>query len=208
MGKQVGRGFTAARQRASRLAGLAGLKPCTLLCAGAQGHRGRVAWPGFYRRGTTGATARRSCRAKALHPFLCGSAAQGHTDKYGALETLGGGPRVSVAFVPKVAARQRTSRLAGLVWIPCQLNRKDRRRATGPPARNKCQRGFETTLAFCVTEISKISTAALLEYARRQPQKKIKPVFPRCETIPAASMHLKHRHLSLPTANCGGAERR
>ena len=58
-------------------------------------------------------------RAKALHPSLCGSAAQGHTDKYGALETLGEGPRVSVAFVPKVAARQRTSRLAGLVWIPC-----------------------------------------------------------------------------------------
>ena len=35
-----------------------------------------AAWPGFYRRGTTGATARRSGRAKALHPLLR-AAAQG-----------------------------------------------------------------------------------------------------------------------------------
>ena len=44
--------------------------------------------------------------------------AQRRIDKHGALETLGRRPRVSVAFVPKAAARQRASRLAGLVWFP------------------------------------------------------------------------------------------
>ena len=47
-----------------------------------------------------------------LHPGLRAIGAQGRTDKYGALETLGGRPRVSVAFVPKAAAWRRASRLA------------------------------------------------------------------------------------------------
>ena len=38
--------------------------------------------------------------------------AQGYTDKYGALGTFGGWPRVPAAFVPKAAARRRASRLA------------------------------------------------------------------------------------------------
>ena len=40
-----------------------GLRAC-----GAQGHRGLAGWPGFYRRGTTGATARRSGRRNAGWP--------------------------------------------------------------------------------------------------------------------------------------------
>ena len=59
---RLGRGFTAVARQVPRLAGLAGLKPCTPDCA-AEPHRGvgrHAAWPGFYRRGTTGATARRS----------------------------------------------------------------------------------------------------------------------------------------------------
>ena len=150
-------------------------------------------------------------RAKALHPSLCGSAAQGHTDKYGALETLGGGPRVSVAFVPKAAARRQASRLAGLAWFPVSWVMQTAIQQRASWLAKKASVVSNPRWLFALQKYPKyveISTAALLEYARRQPQKKIKPVFPRCETIPAASMHLKHRHLSLPTANCGGAERR
>ena len=46
------------------------------------------------------------------------------------------------------AVARRVPRLAGLMRIPCQLNRKDRRRATGPPARNKDQRGFGINVGF------------------------------------------------------------
>ena len=42
-----------------------GLRAC-----GAQGHRGLAGWPGFYRRGTTGATARRSGRRNAGWPEM------------------------------------------------------------------------------------------------------------------------------------------
>ena len=59
---RLGRGFTAVARQVPRLAGLAGLKPCTPDCA-AEPRKGvgrHAAWPGFYRRGTTGATARRS----------------------------------------------------------------------------------------------------------------------------------------------------
>ena len=131
---QVGRGFTAARRQASRLAGLAGLKPCTHFCAvePRRGIEGHAAWPGFYRRSATGLAARRSGRAEAQHPLLRGGAAQGHTDKRGALETLGNGPRVSAAFVPKAAARRQASRLTSLVWlrVACIVKPAIRRRAS------------------------------------------------------------------------------
>ena len=54
--------FTAVARQVPRLAGLAGLKPCTPDCAAEprSGIGRHAAWPGFYRRGTTGATARRS----------------------------------------------------------------------------------------------------------------------------------------------------
>ena len=42
-----------------------GLRAC-----GAQGHRGLAGWPGFYRRGTTGATARRSGQRNAGWPEM------------------------------------------------------------------------------------------------------------------------------------------
>ncbi|MDD7662583.1 MAG: hypothetical protein PUJ39_07320, partial [Eubacteriales bacterium] len=65
-------------------------------------------------------------------------------------------------------ARQRASRLAGLVWFPCLLNRKGRHSATGLMARNKDQRGYKIPLAFCVTGISRprrsIPSNALIEY--------------------------------------------
>ena len=97
---RAGLGFTAARQRALRLAGLAGLKPCTHFCAaeprrGIEGHAG---WPGFYCRSATGLAARRSGRVKALHPLLRGGAAQGHRGTCGlagVLPPLGNGPRGS-----------------------------------------------------------------------------------------------------------------
>ena len=54
------------------------------------------------------------------------------------------------------AARQWASRLAGLVRLPCQLNRKDRHSATGLMARSKGQRGFDSTLAFRIAKIAKI----------------------------------------------------
>ena len=97
---QVGRGFTAARQRALRLAGLAGLKPCTHFCAAepCRGIEGHAGWPGFCRRSATGLAARRSGRAKALHPLLRGGAAQGHRGTCGlagVLPPLGNGPRGS-----------------------------------------------------------------------------------------------------------------
>ena len=57
----VGREATAARQRASRLAGLAGRCPAPNTAPQGAGLLvGHASWPGFYRRGTTGATARRS----------------------------------------------------------------------------------------------------------------------------------------------------
>ena len=59
---RLGRGFTAVARQVPRLAGLAGLKPCTPDCAvePLRGVGRHAAWPGFYRRGTTGATARQS----------------------------------------------------------------------------------------------------------------------------------------------------
>ena len=50
--------------------------------------------------------------AVPLNPGLRAVGAQGYTDKYGALGTFGGWPRVPAAFVPKAAARRRASRLA------------------------------------------------------------------------------------------------
>ena len=57
------------------------LKACAAEpCRGIEGHAG---WPGFYRRSATGLAARRSGRAKALHPGLRGGAAQGHRETCG-----------------------------------------------------------------------------------------------------------------------------
>ena len=110
------------------------------------------------------------------------------------------------------AARRQASRLAGLVCSPCLLNRKDRRRATGPPARHKTQRGFETTLGFCVAKIStlhqSIPSDTICVWITPITEEKINPVFLCCEASPAASKHPKRRYLSLPSANCGRAERR
>ena len=113
--------------------------------------RGKVAWLRSYRRGTTGATARRSGVAS------------------------------------------------------CQLNRKDRRRAMGSPAHNKCQRGLGTMLAFCVMKISK-----LRRLSKPTANRKLENEFAYgCREITyAAPEHPNHRHLSLSSANCGGAERR
>ncbi len=64
---RLGREATAARQQASRLAGLAGRCPAPHTAPVGRGLLGRhAAWPGFYRRGTTGATARRSGAAPCL----------------------------------------------------------------------------------------------------------------------------------------------
>ena len=143
-----------------RLAGLAGLKPCTPDCA-AEPHRGvgrHAAWPGFYRRGTTGATARRSGVAS------------------------------------------------------CQLNRKKRRRAMGPPAHNKCQRDSKFTLAFWVAKLSKpcrsILAGAICVWIESNAEEKIKPVFLHHEVIQAAMQYPNLHWLSLPNATCGEAERR
>ena len=80
--------------------------------------------------------------------------AQGRIDKHGALETLGRRPRVSVAFVPKAAARQRASRLAGLVWFPVswptQTEARDAQRG-GPPLESPC-RQLSLVLSFASKE--------------------------------------------------------
>ncbi len=66
---RLGRGFTAVAQRVPRLAGLAGLCPAPLTARYARrALGGHAAWPGFYRRGTTSATARRSGRALPCTP--------------------------------------------------------------------------------------------------------------------------------------------
>ena len=111
---RAGRGFTAVARQVPRLAGLAGLKPCTRFCApwarrGVEGHAG---WPRFYRRGTTGATARRSGAAPGL---VAGS------DRHSATG---------------LAAR-------GFSVIPCLLACTDRHSATGLMARNEGQHGFQ-----------------------------------------------------------------
>ena len=109
------------------------------------------------------------------------------------------------------AARQQASRLAGLVCSPCLLNRKDRRRATGPPARNKGKRDSMFTLAFCVAEMSKLyrSIPISIVFVGTSPAEKENSfVSLCCEASPAASKHPKRRYLSLPSATCGGAERR
>ena len=54
------------------------------------------------------------------------------------------------------AVARQVPRLAGLVRLPCQLNRKDRHSATGLMARNKGQRGFDSTLAFRIAKKAKI----------------------------------------------------
>ena len=67
---RAGLGFTAARRQTSRLAGLAGLKPCTHFCAvePRKGIEGHAAWPGFYRRSATGLAARGSgADSRQLH---------------------------------------------------------------------------------------------------------------------------------------------
>ena len=90
---------------------------------------------------------------------------------------------------------------------PCCLYSKDRRRATGPPARNKTQRGFETTLGFCVAKIStlhqSIPSDTICVWITPITEEKINPVFLCCEASPAASKHPKRRYLSLPSATCG-----
>ena len=142
-----------------------GVTPCTPHRAHrARGTREKASWPGFYRRGTTGATAR------------------------------------------------------GSGVVNRQLNRKDRHSATGLMARIKGQRGYEITLAFCVAKISKqhrIIPAPLVEYVQCQLlctvpiiKKKRSSLFGAakppnlCRNIPTCIS------LSLPSANCGGAERR
>ena len=78
---RLGRGFTAVARRVPRLAGLAGLCPAPLTARYARrALGGHAAWPGFYRRGTTGATARRSGRALPCTHFCAHSAqvARGH----------------------------------------------------------------------------------------------------------------------------------
>ena len=58
---RLGRGFTAARRQASRLAGLAGRCPAPNTAPQGAGLLERhAAWPGFYRRSATGLAARRS----------------------------------------------------------------------------------------------------------------------------------------------------
>ena len=78
---RLGRGFTAVARQVPRLAGLAGLCPAPLTARYARRALwGHAAWPGFYRRGTTGATARRSGRALPCTHFCAHSAqvARGH----------------------------------------------------------------------------------------------------------------------------------
>ena len=72
------------------------------------------------------------------------------------------------------AARQQASRLAGLVWFPCLLNRKGRHSATGLMARYQGQREIKITLAFL-----------------------------RCKNTQATSKHLNPQGGCLPTADCG-----
>ena len=75
------------------------------------------------------------------------------------------------------AVARRVPRLAGLVWFSCQLNRKDRRRAMGPPAHNKCRRDSKFTLAFWVAKLSKpcrsIPTGAICVWIESTEEEKI-----------------------------------
>ena len=150
---RLGRGFTAVAQRVPRLAGLAGLCPAPLTARYARrALGGYAAWPGFYRRGTTGATARRSGRALPCTHFCAHSAQRRsgtcglagvlppwHNERHGSPVWQGfalhpslrsmraghsGDMRLGRGFT---AVAQRVPRLAGLVEQNCRLASKCRR---------------------------------------------------------------------------------
>ena len=150
---RLGRGFTAVAQRVPRLAGLAGLCPApTSARIARRGVVEHAAWPGFYRRGTTSATARRSGRALpcAPHCALCAQWCSGTCGLAGVLppwhDRCHGSPvwqgfalRPSLRAMRAVhsgdmrlgrgftAVAQRVPRLAGLVEQNCRLASKCRR---------------------------------------------------------------------------------
>ena len=128
-----------------------GLKPFTseLRATGAQGTRGKAGWPGFYRRGTTGATARRSGRTE------CRLAIQGRRSAKG-LAAGGKGRCLSAPDCAPMAHRVLRGKQVGSVYrrgtTECarlagldELNAGRRYKAT---ARRKASRLAEGALPF------------------------------------------------------------
>ena len=123
---RLGRGFTAVARQVPRLAGLAGLCPAHLTARYARrALGGHAAWPGFYRRGTTGATSRRSGRALPCTHFCAHSAqvARGHAAWPGFYRrgTTGATARRSGRALPCAPhcahSAQRRSGTCGLVGV-------------------------------------------------------------------------------------------
>ena len=158
---QLGRGFTAARRQASRLAGLAGGDP--------------------------------------LHPGLRAVGAQERSGK----KQLGRG---------FTAARRQASRLAGLVRFPAswQVHTAIRRRASW--LAKKASVVSNPRWPFALQEYT--SYIEIFHPARGKPaprrlrEKENQPIHLRCKNPQTTPQRPTPQGVSLPTANCGGAERR
>ena len=109
------------------------------------------------------------------------------------------------------AARRRASRLAGLMWLrngwigKTAVGRQALRLAVKASVDVKPRWPFVLQKYPVHVETFQLAWA---EYMKRQLRRKNEAFFPRCVIIQASPKHPKHRHLSLPSANCGGAERR
>ena len=118
---RLGRGFTAVAQRVPRLAGLAELCPApTSARTARRGVVGHAAWPGFYRRVTTGATARRSGRALpcAPHCALCAQGTRGTCGLAGVLPPWHNECHGSPVWSSKIAAWPPNAAVS-LPKLPC-----------------------------------------------------------------------------------------
>ena len=158
---RLGRGFTAARRQASRLAGLAGGDP--------------------------------------LHPGLRAVGAQERS----------GDMRVGRGFT---TAWRQASRLAGLVRFPAswQVPTAIRRRASW--LTKKASVDLKSRWPFVLQKYT--SYIEIFHPARGKPaprrlrEKENQPIHLRCKNPQATPQHPTPQGVSLPTANCGGAERR
>ena len=172
---RLGCGVTAARQQASRLAGLAGLCPAPRTARDARrGVGGHAAWLRSYRRSATGLAARRAGVVSRQLADIGRHSATG----------------LMACFHSPACLKNRLGFFVGensvLQWKKLSFS-------CLPQSQPCC---------------STISHLALVEHGSHKLRKTAKSGSLRCAIVQATTQPPTHISLSIPIANCGGAERR
>ena len=137
-GKQIGRGITAARQRASRLAGLVWIP---VACIAKTAIRQQASWLAI----------KASVDVNLRWLFCRRSAPAPRTARYARRGVEG-----HAAWLRSYRRGTTGATARGSGVLPCLAADSDRHSATGLMARSKGQRGFDSTLAFRIAKIAKI----------------------------------------------------